>query len=84
MSLSTLALGGKLTMEMVKESLLSEEARTKKNGEFSLKHSCLRSMNNVEETKVDFHKVISTGINLEAGEIAVKTLSVFTATGWAT
>ena len=34
-SLSTLALRGKLTMEMVKKSLLSEEARRKEKGESS-------------------------------------------------
>lgn len=50
-SLSTLAPRGKLAMEIVKESLLSEEARRKEKGESFFEIPFSRKYENMEEVK---------------------------------
>ena len=61
-----------------------KKAEEKRKLNLFLKHSYLRSMDNVEEVKVDFHKVMGRDINLEAGQRTGKTLNVFTTIEWVT
>jgi len=81
-SLSTSAPGGKLTREMVKESLLSEKARRKEKGESSSEVLVSEKQEGRGRSKVCILRVtvkrIHLGKNLETGKMS----NVITVTRW--